>query len=197
MTREEAIRELREDKALYETDNCRAGDGSPDGDLLEALDMAIEALQAEYEDYEHATLVDIKEPLKVAVVRCKDCIHQGYGKCPMFDDYLENETHDDDYCSYGEIAEGGDAEVTGTPSYMQQSRHDDGRPQEELLTHEQAWEEIGRPHGEQTNIIKDTAESIERLKAMGILEDRKFPFHDEIMEKLDKLTLRGKDDSKL
>lgn len=44
MTREEAIRELREDKALYETDNCRAGDGSPDGDLLEALDMAIEAL---------------------------------------------------------------------------------------------------------------------------------------------------------
>jgi len=47
MTREEAIRELREDKALYETDNCHAGDGSPDGDLLEALDMAIEALQRE------------------------------------------------------------------------------------------------------------------------------------------------------
>jgi len=111
------------------------------------------------------------------------------------------------------------------------------RPQEELLTHEQAWAEIGRPHGEwlldkekdethcsvcganallvavgvdvgleeysnfcpncgadmrgeQTNIIKDTAESVERLKDMGILEDRKFPFHDEIMEKLDKLTLK-------
>ena len=47
MTREEAIRELREDKALYETDNCHAGDGSPDGDLLEALDMAIEALRNE------------------------------------------------------------------------------------------------------------------------------------------------------
>lgn len=45
MTREEAIRELREDKALYETDNCHAGDGSPDGDLLEAIDMAIEALK--------------------------------------------------------------------------------------------------------------------------------------------------------
>ena len=44
---------------------------------------------------------------------------------------------------------------------------------------------------EQTDIIKETAESVERLKAMGILEDRKFPFHDEIMEKLDKLTLRG------
>ena len=49
MTREEAIRELREDKALYETDNCHAGDGSPDGDLLEAIDMAIEALSAEAE----------------------------------------------------------------------------------------------------------------------------------------------------
>lgn len=46
MTREEAIRELREDKALYETDNCHAGDGSPDGDLLEAIDTAIEALSA-------------------------------------------------------------------------------------------------------------------------------------------------------
>jgi len=49
MTREEAIRELREDKALYETDICHAGDGSPDGDLLEALNMAIEALKAEPE----------------------------------------------------------------------------------------------------------------------------------------------------
>ena len=73
MTREEAIQELKEDKMLYETDLCHAGDGTPDGRLLEAIDMAIEALQAEYEDYEHATLVDIKEPLKVSVVRCKDC----------------------------------------------------------------------------------------------------------------------------
>ncbi len=47
MTREEAIAELREDKALYESDICHAGDGSPDGRLLQALDMAIEALQAE------------------------------------------------------------------------------------------------------------------------------------------------------
>lgn len=45
MTREEAIHELQEDKRLYETDVCHAGDGSPDGRLLEALDMAIEALQ--------------------------------------------------------------------------------------------------------------------------------------------------------
>lgn len=47
MTREEAIYELQEDKRLYETEVCHAGDGSPDGRLLEALDMAIEALQAE------------------------------------------------------------------------------------------------------------------------------------------------------
>lgn len=45
MTREEAIHELQEDKALYETDICHASDGSPDGDLLEALNMAIEALK--------------------------------------------------------------------------------------------------------------------------------------------------------
>lgn len=48
----------------------------------EAFDMAIEALQTEYEDYEHATLVDIKEPLKVAVVRCKDCRWQE--ECSQF-----------------------------------------------------------------------------------------------------------------
>jgi len=47
MTRQDAIKLLKEDKALYETDCCHAGDGSPDGDLLEALDMAIEALEQE------------------------------------------------------------------------------------------------------------------------------------------------------
>lgn len=47
MTREEAIQELEEDKMLYETDVCHAGDGTPDGRLLEAIDMAIEALQRE------------------------------------------------------------------------------------------------------------------------------------------------------
>ena len=44
MTREEAIAELQEDKALYETDICHADDGTPDGRLIKALDMAIEAL---------------------------------------------------------------------------------------------------------------------------------------------------------
>lgn len=47
MNREEAIHELQEDKRLYETEVCHAGDGTPDGRLLEALDMAIEALRNE------------------------------------------------------------------------------------------------------------------------------------------------------
>ena len=53
MTREEAIQELKEDKMLYETDVCHAGDGTPDGRLLEALDMAIEALQTDAVPLEH------------------------------------------------------------------------------------------------------------------------------------------------
>ena len=53
MTREEAIQELKEDKMLYETDVCHAGDGTPDGRLLEALDMAIEALQTDAIPLEH------------------------------------------------------------------------------------------------------------------------------------------------
>ena len=67
MTREEAIKKLQKQKAEY-LDEWVDYSG-----VAEAYDMAIEALQAEYEDYEHATLVDIKEPLKVSVVRCKDC----------------------------------------------------------------------------------------------------------------------------
>lgn len=45
MTNEEAIKELKEDRALYESDIVEAGDGTPDGQLLLALDMAIEALE--------------------------------------------------------------------------------------------------------------------------------------------------------
>ena len=48
MTREEAIAELRKDKSLYESDVCHADDGSPDGRLIKALDMAIESLSANY-----------------------------------------------------------------------------------------------------------------------------------------------------
>ena len=42
---EEAIDELQEDIALYESDITSAGDGTPDGDLIQALYMAINALE--------------------------------------------------------------------------------------------------------------------------------------------------------
>lgn len=45
MTNEEAIKELKEDRALYESDIVEAGDGTPKGQLMLALDMAIEALE--------------------------------------------------------------------------------------------------------------------------------------------------------
>ena len=68
--------------------------------------MAISALQVEYEDYEHATLVDIKEPLKVSVVRCKDCRHYGSdGGALMVCDVSDMVVDDADYCSYGERIE--------------------------------------------------------------------------------------------
>ena len=68
MTREEIIKWLKSLKTEIGKSEHRTL-----WHYAEAIDMAIEALQAEYEDYEHATLVDIKEPLKVSVVRCKDC----------------------------------------------------------------------------------------------------------------------------
>ena len=45
MTNEEAIKELKEDRTLYESDIVEAGDGTPEGQLMLALDMAIEALE--------------------------------------------------------------------------------------------------------------------------------------------------------
>ena len=45
MTNEEAIQTLKEDRELYEGDIVEAGDGTPDGQLMLALDMAIEALE--------------------------------------------------------------------------------------------------------------------------------------------------------
>lgn len=44
MTPKEAKEELKFNKSLYETEICHAGDGTPDGDLMQALDMAIETL---------------------------------------------------------------------------------------------------------------------------------------------------------
>ena len=45
MTNKEAIKELKEDRALYESDIVKAGDGTPEGQLMLAIDMATEALE--------------------------------------------------------------------------------------------------------------------------------------------------------
>lgn len=42
---EQAIEELKSDRELYEGDIVYAGDGTPDGDLMLALDMGIAALK--------------------------------------------------------------------------------------------------------------------------------------------------------
>lgn len=115
MTREEAIRRFENVKAnaLIQKANgvSEYWQGEIDG-TVEALDMAIEALSAEYEDYEHATLVDIKEPLKVSVVRCKDCIQMHIGGnvthyywCDLWD----REVDCNNFCSWAE-RKGGDTE---------------------------------------------------------------------------------------
>ena len=45
MTAEQAINELKFYRGLYETEIVSAGDGTPDGDLMLALDMGIAALE--------------------------------------------------------------------------------------------------------------------------------------------------------
>lgn len=109
MTREEAISLLRDMKDTYdeihENTNYEIGYKQ-----MTALDMAIEALSAEREDYEHATLVDIKEPLKVLVVQCKDCRHAN--ECHKSVQYTRNEQNTVtigyspiEWCSRGERKE--------------------------------------------------------------------------------------------
>ena len=107
MTPEEAIQALNEIFDDSEFSRYESWYGT-------AMKMAIEALSAtnlkeefesaEYEDYEHATLVDIKEPLKVLVVRCKDCDNFDYAfnYCNFLDVGVEGE---DFFCAYGERRE--------------------------------------------------------------------------------------------
>lgn len=45
MNAKEAIKILKEDRYLYESDIVYPGDGSPDGALLLAIDIAIESLE--------------------------------------------------------------------------------------------------------------------------------------------------------
>lgn len=45
MTTEQAIKELKSDRELYGSDIVYAGDGTPEGNLMLALDMGIAALE--------------------------------------------------------------------------------------------------------------------------------------------------------
>ena len=100
MTREEAIHRLKNTAWL--------GTNKDREETEQAVDMAIEALSAEYEDYEHASLVDIKEPLKVLVVRCKDCKNwrESHSEDEESYCYIDGRTTDStDFCSWGERRE--------------------------------------------------------------------------------------------
>ena len=118
MTREEAILWMQ---VLKHSKINWVGEQAEDEDIIarceeaeqEAFDMAIEALSvanlkeefesAEYEDYEHATLVDIKEPLKVSVVRCKDCIRNNDGNFCDIAFFINDDG--DGFCNCGERRE--------------------------------------------------------------------------------------------
>ena len=45
MTTEQAIKELKSDRELYGSEIVYAGDGTPEGDLMLALDMGLAALE--------------------------------------------------------------------------------------------------------------------------------------------------------
>ena len=124
MTREEAIDEL---SVIYErlshTEDCANGVYSfADGDYLEAIDMAIEALQAdtvsrEESEYLNKTFpnhdgewIDITSVMNkasdyVEVVRCKDC-DRGFGSpvCPIQSQGWAINT-DTFFCAWGERRE--------------------------------------------------------------------------------------------
>lgn len=120
MTRDEAIAELQADKALYETDICHADDGSPDGRLIKALDMAVEALcesvaddttrlGREYiaQDIQNKKGFIIGHHCREIIVRCKDCKYykqinpnSEHGLCHK--DIVASVWHDTGFCSRGE-----------------------------------------------------------------------------------------------
>lgn len=75
MTPQEAIKELKSDKELYESDIVSAGDGTPDGDLILALDMAISALE--------------KQIAKETVTTSDDVFE--FGNCPQCNETFNTE----------------------------------------------------------------------------------------------------------
>ena len=60
MTTEQAIKELKSDRELYGSDIVYAGDGTPEGNLMLALDMGIAALEKQI-------------PKKVTKSACPSC----------------------------------------------------------------------------------------------------------------------------
>ena len=60
MTTEQAIKELKSDRELYRSEIVYAGDGTPEGDLMLALDMGIAALEKQI-------------PKKVTKSACPSC----------------------------------------------------------------------------------------------------------------------------
>lgn len=88
MTREEAIDELSVIwERLSHPEECENGCYSfRDGDYLEALDMAIEALQTD-------------------LVRCKDCRHRKKVGTSYYCELDEFNVKDEDFCSWGERRE--------------------------------------------------------------------------------------------
>ena len=96
MTREEAIRAIGWLKCTTNRE-----------DDLEAIDMAIEALQTDAvmrdaTSEERASVqryIDSISTEAVQVVRCKDCRHHGMSACPMWEGSI---TDDYMWCSWGE-----------------------------------------------------------------------------------------------
>lgn len=86
----DAIRILKEERKLYESDYCTPGDGTPDGTLLAAIDEAIEGLEmrtAKKPDYE-ADGYDDKGELIYDTWICPSCEkryevdYDSYDYCP-------------------------------------------------------------------------------------------------------------------
>ena len=112
MTREEAIAELNVlHERLLNPKDCEDGCYSwGDGWYVEAIDMAIEALQRE-EAEEKGHCHRIRPGNVEVVVRCKDCVrkrewlvdytHDSDWFCTLH----ECAMNDDDFCSYGERRE--------------------------------------------------------------------------------------------
>lgn len=90
MTREEAIERIEFLKGVYSVD------------METALDMAIEALQADAVSLVGTMKYLTKPHNYCEVVRCKDCRHHGMRDCPVWGD---DTTEDYMWCYYGERRE--------------------------------------------------------------------------------------------